>query len=102
MMEFRAPEAPLDQRRIRAIVDAARPLLSGVDLDDRQDEWVGSRPVTRDGLPLVGRTDAPGVYAAGGHGMWGITLGPITGKLLADAIVDGRDPSELAPLRPTR
>jgi len=102
MMEFRAPEAPLDARRIRAIVEAARPLLTGVDLDSRQDEWVGSRPVTRDGLPLIGRTDNPAVYAAGGHGMWGITLGPITGRLLADSIVDGREPAELAPFRPTR
>lgn len=102
MMEFRRPEAPLDQRRIRAIVDAARPLLTGVDLDDRADEWVGSRPVTRDGLPLIGRTAAPGVYAAGGHGMWGITLGPITGRLVAEAIVDGREPAELAPFSPTR
>ncbi len=102
MMEFRKPEAPLDQRRIQAIVDAARPLLTGVDLDSREDEWVGSRPVTRDGLPLVGRTHAPAVYAAGGHGMWGITLGPITGRLLADAIVEGRDLPELAPFRPTR
>lgn len=102
MMEFRKPDAPLDQRRIRAIVEAARPLLTGVDLDEREDEWVGSRPVTRDGLPLIGRTRAPGVYAAGGHGMWGITLGPITGKLLAEAIVEGTEPAALAPFRATR
>ncbi len=102
MMEFRAPEAPLDSRRIKAIVEAARPLLRGADLDDRQDEWVGSRPVTRDGLPIIGQTSAPGVYAAGGHGMWGITLGPITGQLLADAIVDGRSPEQLVPFDPLR
>ena len=66
MMEFRAPDAALDQRRIAAIVDAARPLLDGVDLDDRRDEWVGSRPCTADGLPLIGRTKAPAVYVAGG------------------------------------
>ncbi len=102
MMEFRAPEAPLDQRRIAAIVNAAKPLLRGADLDERADEWVGSRPVTRDGLPLIGRTDAPQVYAAGGHGMWGITLGPITGQLLAESIVEGRDRPELVPFRPTR
>ena len=56
MMEFRKPEAALDPRRITAIVDAARPYLTGVDLDDRQDEWVGSRPCTSDGLPLIGVT----------------------------------------------
>ncbi|HEX5560880.1 MAG TPA: FAD-dependent oxidoreductase, partial [Nocardioidaceae bacterium] len=75
MMEFRSPDAALDSRRIKAIVDAARPLLAGVNLDDRQDEWVGSRPCTADGLPLIGATAQRGVYVAGGHGMWGISLG---------------------------
>lgn len=102
MMEFRSPEAPLDTRRIEAIVEAARPLLRGADLEDRQDKWVGSRPVTRDGLPLIGATAAPQVYVAGGHGMWGITLGPVTGELLAETIVEGRTPTQLAPFDPLR
>ena len=59
MMEFRKPEAALDERRVQAIADAARPLLRGADLDDRQDEWVGSRPCTVDGLPLIGATRSP-------------------------------------------
>ena len=102
MMEFRSPEARLDQRRIAAIAEAARPLLRGADLDDRQDEWVGSRPVTPTGLPLIGASRSPRVYLAGGHGMWGITLGPATGELLAEQIVTGRLPSELEPFRPIR
>jgi D-amino-acid dehydrogenase len=102
MMEFRRPEAALDQRRIRAIAEAARPLLQGADLDARQDEWVGSRPCTVDGLPLVGATRSPRVFAAGGHGMWGITLGPVTGRLLADQMVSGRRVDELAPFDPLR
>ena len=102
MMEFRSPDAALDPRRIAAIVDAARPLLAGADLDDRQDEWVGSRPCTVDGLPLVGATREDGVFVAGGHGMWGITLGPLTGRLLAEQVVTGRAPAELAPFDPLR
>ena len=91
MMEFRKPEAALDQRRIQAIAEAARPLLRGADLDNRQDEWVGSRPCTVDGLPLIGATEeSPRVFAAGGHGMWGITLGPVTGRLLAEKMVTGK------------
>ncbi|EME62229.1 oxidoreductase [Rhodococcus ruber BKS 20-38] len=86
MMEFRRPDAPLDPRRIQAIVDAARPLLTGVDWSARTEEWVGSRPCTPDGLPLVGGTRSPRVFVAGGHGMWGVALGPLTGRLLADAM----------------
>jgi D-amino-acid dehydrogenase len=86
MMEFRRPDAPLDPRRIRAIVDAAAPMLTGIDWSARSDEWVGARPCTPDGLPLVGRTATDRVFVAGGHGMWGIALGPLTGKILAEQI----------------
>lgn len=102
MMEFRDPDAALDPRRIRAIVDATRPLLEGVDLDDRRDEWVGSRPCTADGLPLIGGTNSPHVSIAGGHGMWGIALGPLTGKLLAQRIASGTTPPELVAFDPLR
>jgi D-amino-acid dehydrogenase len=102
MMEFRSPDAPLDPRRIGAITEAAKPLLRGADLDARQDEWVGARPCTPDGLPLIGATRSPRVYAAGGHGMWGITLGPATGELLAEQMVTGTAPAALAPFSPLR
>ncbi|SQD96345.1 FAD dependent oxidoreductase [Parafrankia sp. Ea1.12] len=102
MMEFRRPDAAPDPRRVDAIAAAAGELLRGVDLRSRTLEWVGPRPCTPDGLPLVGPTSSPRVHVAGGHGMWGITLGPITGRLVAEALVDGRTPPELAPFDPLR
>lgn len=102
MMEFKRPEAPLDQRRVQAIVRAARPMLGEVDWNQRRDEWVGSRPCTADGLPLVGRTRDSRVYVAGGHGMWGIALGPLTGKLLAEQIVRGATDPLLSAFSPMR
>lgn len=101
-MEFRGPDEPSQQRRIQAIVTQARTVFTGIDYDTRQDEWVGSRPVTPDGLPLIGATRAPGVYVAGGHGMWGIVLGPATGKLLAKQIVTGEIDPILRPFDPLR
>lgn len=101
-MEFRDVDAPLDTGRVDAIVKAGRPLLEGVDWDARRDVWVGGRPVTVDSLPLVGATRAPGVYVAGGHGMWGISLGPITGKLLAQQMLTGVVRDELKPFDPLR
>lgn len=102
MMEFRRPGEPLDPRRIEAIVRAARPMFTDADFDDRQDEWVGSRPCTPDGLPLIGPTRSPRVIAAGGHGMWGITLGPLTGRLVSDLVTTGDTPAPLVPLDPLR
>ncbi len=102
IMEFTEADAAPGRARIASMVRAVRPLLTGIDLDDRDDEWVGARPLTTDGVPLVGPTRTPGVYVAGGHGMWGVTLGPLTGRLLAEQIVSGRTPPALAPLDPLR
>ncbi|BBG01457.1 MULTISPECIES: NAD(P)/FAD-dependent oxidoreductase [Pseudonocardia] len=102
MMEFRAPQEPLDPRRIAAITRAVQPLLQGADLTDRADEWVGSRPCTPDGLPLIGPTRSPRVFVAGGLGMWGMVLGPLTGRLVARNVVTGQVPGELRPFAPTR
>jgi D-amino-acid dehydrogenase len=102
MMELRPPEAPIDPGRLAAVADSVRALLVGVDLDDRRDEWVGSRPLTSDGLPLVGPTRSTRIWVAGGHGMWGVTQGPATARLVARGIATGQTPSELAPFDPLR
>ena len=102
MMEFRRPGDPLDPRRITAIVDAVRPFLSGADLDDRRNEWVGSRPCTPDGLRLIGATAAPRVFVAGGHGMWGVALGPLTGKMLAASMTGDSTPTVMRRFDPLR
>ena len=101
-MEFRHTDEPLDIKRIESIVTNAAPLVQGLDLEDRHDEWVGARPVTVDGLPLVGPTNAPGVWVHGGHGMWGMCQGPATARLLAEEMTTGSMPEALRPLRPTR
>jgi len=68
------------------------------------------RPVTPDGLPLIGAIPgAHGAYIATGHGVWGILNGPATGEAVAELILDGItlrvdlspfDPARLAPLNP--
>lgn len=101
-MEFQPTDDPLHVQRITSIVKNATPLIDGLDLNDRQDEWVGARPVTVDGLPLVGPTTAPGVWVHGGHGMWGMCQGPATARLLAQQMTTGETPAALRPLAPTR
>jgi len=54
--------------------------------------WSGLRPCSPDGLPYIGRTKKlPNVLLAAGHGMMGMSLGPITGKLIAE-IADNQSP----------
>ncbi len=65
--------------------------------------WRGPRPVTPDGLPVIGRV--PGrdrVILAAGHCMLGLSLGPVTGRLVAE-LAAGSPPSiDLARLSPAR
>lgn len=62
------------------------------------------RPVTRDGLPLIGRVPGvDGAYVATGHGPWGILNAPATGHALAELIVEGKASSvDLSPFDPAR
>jgi len=101
-MEFRGPDEPPAAARFRAIVGSVQDLLSGADWGSATRHWAGPRPVTADGLPLIGATSDPRVFVAGGHGMWGITLGPVTGMLLAERIVTGKDPRAIRPFNPLR
>jgi glycine/D-amino acid oxidase-like deaminating enzyme len=62
------------------------------------------RPITRDGLPMIGRVPSfKGALVATGHSVWGILNAPATGEALAELIVDGHSHStDLAPFDPGR
>jgi D-amino-acid dehydrogenase len=102
MMELRRPEAPASGGVVDAIVDSTRPYLDGVRWTERDEIWVGPRPLSPDGRPLVGEVAEHRIYVAGGHGMWGMKQGPATGRLLAEQIATGRQPPALRDFDPTR
>jgi glycine/D-amino acid oxidase-like deaminating enzyme len=62
------------------------------------------RPVTADGLPLIGAIPgAQGAYVATGHSVWGILNAPATGEALSELILDGAARStDLSPFAPAR
>jgi len=103
-MELSGNNNRLDWRRVVAVARASRHYLGPWfdDPDDLvtliRDPWVGGRPFLPDGLPVIDRVPGhPNAYAATGHGMLGVTLGPVTGHHLADYLVTGRRPEVLAP-----
>jgi glycine/D-amino acid oxidase-like deaminating enzyme len=62
------------------------------------------RPVTQDGLPLIGKVpQSEGAYVATGHSVWGILNGPATAEALTELIVDGvASSTDLTPFDPIR
>ena len=90
-------------RRLENLTDSAGRYLTGLEDAPSRDDWVGLRPVTPDGLPMVGPAPGlDGLWVANGHAMLGLTLGPITGKLLAEWILRGAPSQDLSPVRPDR
>jgi len=92
--------------QLETICEQVAPTLSRADVITRQACY---RPVTDDGLPLIGRVPGvAGAYVATGHSVWGVLNGPATGEALSELILDGEarsvdlrpfDPSRLRPVR---
>jgi glycine/D-amino acid oxidase-like deaminating enzyme len=95
--------------RLEALCASVSPVLAAARILTRQACY---RPVTRDGLPLIG--PVPGVvdaYIATGHSVWGILNAPATGEAVAELIVDGAahtidlepfNPGRMSPVDPAR
>jgi D-amino-acid dehydrogenase len=107
-MEFSGLNHEIRSERVAAIARSAgwalrgwpQPApLSGPDVR----VWTGPRPMTPDGLPVIGW--APGyqnLAIASGHAMLGVTLAPPTGEAVATLVAEGRTPDEIAPFTPAR
>lgn len=65
--------------------------------------FAGLRPYTPDGLPVLGEVPgASGLYVASGHEGDGVMLAPITGKLMAELVLQGKASFDLTPFRVNR
>ena len=104
-MELTRPDSPPNLERARQIIGGSLEFYPRFKRSDFEglEPWSGLRPCSPDGLPYIGRFRATeNVYFGGGHGMMGLSLGPITGRLLAQAITGETpeiDAPELAPDR---
>ncbi len=103
-MELSGLNARIAPRRVAAIARAAAASLRGWPADGVPAAvWTGPRPLTPDGLPLIGRLPAFGnLHVAAGHAMLGLTLAPATAEALADLLTTGRLPDVLRPFDPGR
>ena len=82
--ELASLDARPNYRRAEMMIPLARALLPGLRVESRE-HWMGHRPSTPDSLPVIGPAPRiPEAFLAFGHGHLGLTLGPITGELIAD------------------
>lgn len=101
-VELAGLDAPPDFTRIKRLLPSARELLPGLS-ETITREWMGYRPSTPDSLPVIGRSPrhAAVIYAFG-HGHLGLTLGPVTGRLVASLATGSTPVFDLTPYRADR
>ncbi len=100
--EFAARDAAPTPVQFDRLMPQARALFP---LGERADDktWLGSRPCFPDSRPVIGRAPGlPGLWLAIGHAHWGLTLGPATGRLLAEMISGDQPFCDPAPYRAER
>lgn len=87
-------------KRVRALAAAILPALGTASM---LSTWAGLRPMTRDGLPIIGAdAECPSVIYACGHGRNGILLAPLTGALVAASVTGAAAPTDATPFSPLR
>jgi D-amino-acid dehydrogenase len=92
----------IDRRRPDALVTASRRLFGAEATLSELRVWRGLRPCSPDGLPLIGRARAvDDLIICTGHSMLGLTLAPVSARIVAD-LIDGATPPEVEPLDPSR
>lgn len=100
LMEFAGYDDRPHRRRLASLAAAARPFLNPWTDADESDAWCGWRPVTPDGLPVIGRLPTVrNAVVATGHAMLGVTLAPATGRAVADLMLEDEAPPSLHPFR---
>jgi D-amino-acid dehydrogenase len=88
--------------QLEAVEPVARklfPLAERVDAEP----WMGARPCTPDMLPIIGQAPHhPSMWFAFGHAHHGLTLGPITGRLIAEMMTGEAPTVDVRPFRAER
>jgi D-amino-acid dehydrogenase len=104
-MELAGLDESINPVRVQGIIDSIPKYFPQFSANDFQGlpAWRGFRPCSPDGLPYVGRFSGyRNLSAATGHAMMGLSLGPITGKLMAQVLSDEKCSIDLQMLDPNR
>jgi D-amino-acid dehydrogenase len=103
MLDLAGLNESVPHRRSAGLRDAVSRYLPGWDWDHAPAAWAGLRPLTPDGLPVIGAVlGVDGLFVATGHGMLGITLAPATAELVAPLVLGERSERDVGPFSPGR
>ena len=100
--EFAARDAAPTPVQFERLMPAARQLFALGEPTEAQ-TWLGARPCFPDSRPVIGRApNQRGLWLAYGHAHWGLTLGPATGRLIAEMMTGASPFCDPKPYRAER
>ena len=102
-LELAGMDLSINRRRVEALRRKAFECIDGAEGLELLEIWRGLRPCTPDGLPLVGRSRRfSNLVLAAGHAMIGMSIGPVTGRLVAQIAAGATLPADVRLLDPDR
>src|SRR5687767_6779375 len=102
-LELAGMDFSINSRRVEAMRMSSMGYLPGLDEAKVIEIWRGLRPCTPDGLPIISRSrDFDNLIVAAGHAMLGMSLGPITGKLVSQLVNGEKTDVDVLPFRMER
>lgn len=104
-MEVTGTDLSINRNRVNGIIKSIPKYYPEFRPEDFAEEpvWSGLRPCSPDGLPYIGRTKRyPNLSIAAGHSMLGLSMGPISGRLIAEILSDETPSLEVSALSPER
>ena len=100
-VEFGGLDNPLSKSRIKNLINNAKYMFG--DLPEHEDEWLGFRPTLPDFLPVMGPSKKyKNIFYCFGHHHLGLTLGPISGKIVSGMIAEENTNLNLYPYSSSR
>jgi len=101
-LEFVGYEREVTAGAVRDLLTHATALVPSLERAALRDTWSNFRPYTKDELPLLGRTQIPGLFLSTGHYRNGILLAPISAEIVRAAVLGQRAPLAIEAFRPER
>jgi D-amino-acid dehydrogenase len=104
-MELAGIDTRINPSRVRGIVKSVPKYFPQFKPSDFEaiEPWCGLRPCSPDGLPYLGRSSKiSNLTIATGHAMMGVSLGPISGRIVADSISGERPSVNIGLMSPDR
>lgn len=102
-MELSGQNLRVERKRVDAVRRAGTRYFRAMNDVGPERVWVGMRPLTPDGLPLIGRIPLlSNAFVATGHAMLGVTLAPVTARAIAECMTGATPSDSLQPFDPSR